>query len=45
MVKKKRWGKKYKDNRDWKSYNEQLVKRGEFYINPRFLNGWNEEIK
>ena len=45
MIKKKRWGKKYKDNRDWKSYNEQLVKRGEFYINPRFLSTWNKEIE
>lgn len=45
MVKNKRWGKKHKDKRDWKSYNESLIKRGEFYINPRFLYTWNEEIK
>lgn len=31
--------------RDWKSYNEKLVKRGEFYINPKFLSVWNDEIK
>jgi len=42
---KKRWGKKYKDKRKWKEYNKQLIKRGEFYVNPRFLNTWNEEIK
>lgn len=45
MAKKKRWGKKRKDNRDWKAYNKELVKRGEFYINPRFLETWNEEIQ
>lgn len=31
--------------RDWKSYNEGLIKRGEFYINPKFLSVWNEEVK
>ncbi|MBI2647399.1 IS5 family transposase [Candidatus Woesearchaeota archaeon] len=45
MIKRKRWGKKFKDNRNWKEYNEKLVKRGEFYINPRFLETWLEEIK
>lgn len=45
MAKKKRWGKKFKDKRNWKEYNEKLVKRGEFYINPRFLETWLTEIK
>lgn len=45
MKKRKRWGKKYKDKRDWKVYNKELIKRGEFYINPKFLSTWNEEIK
>lgn len=45
MAKRKRWGKKFKDNRNWKEYNEKLVKRGEYYINPRFLETWLEEIK
>lgn len=44
MAKRKRWGKKYADNRNWKEYNEQLVKRGEFYINPRFLETWIQEV-
>jgi hypothetical protein len=35
----------YEDKRNWKLYNEQLVKRGEFYLNPRFLTTWNDEIK
>ena len=41
--KRKRWGKKYEDNRDWKDYNEELVSGGEYYINPRFLDTWLEE--
>ena len=45
MPKKKRWGKKYKDKRDWKVANEKLIKRGEFYINPIFIDTWLEEIK
>src|SRR3989344_2711345 len=45
MDKKKRWGKKHEDKRDWKEYNKHLIKRGEFYINPRFLDTWNQEIE
>lgn len=45
MVRKKRWGKKYIDKRDWKSYNAKLVKRGEFYISPAFMDNWLGEIK
>ncbi len=33
------------DKRDWKQYNQQLIRRGEFYINPKFLSTWNDEIK
>lgn len=40
----KRWGKKYEDKRDWKVCNQKLVNRGEFYINPAFLNTWLAEI-
>ena len=43
--KRKRWGKKYEDKRDWKAYNKELVKRGEFYINPRFLDTWLKETR
>jgi len=45
MVKKKRWGKKFEDNRDWKKYNRHLIQRGVFYIDPCFLDTWLEEIK
>ena len=44
-MKRKRWGKKHEDERDWKQYNEALVQRGEFYLNPRFLDTWLKEIK
>ncbi len=44
MVKKERWGKKFEDKRDWKEYNCKLVKRGEYYINPRFLETWLDEV-
>jgi len=32
-------------DRNWKEYNEKLVKRGEFYIRPIFLAKWKFEIK
>ena len=35
----------YVDKRDWKKYNEELVIRGYFYINPVFLETWNDEIR
>lgn len=44
MVQKKRWGKKFSDKRNWKEYNEHLIKRGEFYINPKFIDNWFDEI-
>ena len=45
MAHKKRWGKKRKDNRNWKEVNKKLVKRGEFYINPSFLDNWIGEVR
>lgn len=33
------------DRRNWKEYNEHLIRRGEFYINPTFLETWDEEIE
>jgi hypothetical protein len=42
--KKKRRRKKYKDKRNWKEYNQKLIKRGEFYINPQFLETWLKDI-
>lgn len=31
--------------RNWPKYNQNLIKRGEFYLNPQFLSSWNKEIK
>lgn len=31
--------------RDWREYNEQLVRRGEFYLSPDFLKSWDEELE
>ncbi len=45
MAKRKRWGKKYADKRDWKKENKKYVIRGEFYINPVFLDTWINEVK
>ena len=39
-----RWGSKFVDKRDWKRYNEQLVIRGEFYLDLSFMDGWNDEL-
>lgn len=44
-MKRKRWGKKYVDRRNWKEENEKYVKRGEFYINPVFLDNWIKEVE
>ena len=40
----KRWGKKFKDKRVWPEYNAQLVKRGEFLLDLRFVKRWDKEL-
>jgi hypothetical protein len=42
---KKKRKKKYKDKRNWKNYNSKLIKRGEFYIHPKFLETWIKDVK
>jgi hypothetical protein len=44
MTKSKRWGKKFKDKRNWKIYDEELVLRGEFYFDFDFLENWDEDL-
>lgn len=39
-----RWGKKFVDKRDFRVYNEQLVKRGECLLALDFVEGWNAEL-
>lgn len=36
---------KIKDNRNWKQYNEELVVRGEFYLDLKFVSNWNKELE
>jgi len=43
-MKTKRWGDTYFDRRNWKTYNEQLVKRGEFFLDLNFVENWQEEL-
>jgi IS5 family transposase len=40
----KRWG-SYEDKRDWREYNERLVKRGEMYLSLDFLESWEKDLK
>jgi len=40
----KRWGKKYKDERDWVIYNEELVVRGEFLLDLDWVESWDKEL-
>ncbi len=44
MAKKKRWGKKFVDKRDWKVENEKGVVRGEFLFDLEFVKSWNKEL-
>jgi len=30
--------------RDWRAYNEELVVRGEFYLDFGFVTNWNREL-
>ena len=40
-----RWGKPYKDRRDWKEYNEELVIRGKMIFDLDFRDQWESELK
>lgn len=42
--KKKRWGKKFIDKRDWPVVNEQLVKRGEYWFDLEWVREWDTEL-
>ena len=34
-----------KKKRDWRKYNEELVRRGELLFDPDFLSGWQRELE
>ena len=38
-----RWGKKFVDNRDWPKYSEELVVRGEFLLDLKWVKSWDKE--
>lgn len=44
-TKRERWGKRFRDNRNWKIYHEELITRGEFFIDLNFLENWDNELK
>ncbi|MGI0140728.1 MAG: hypothetical protein ACREBT_06255 [Thermoplasmata archaeon] len=39
-----RWGTPYRDHRDWPTYNESLVVRGEFYLDLAPFRSWDQEL-
>lgn len=42
----KRFGKRtYKDNRNWKKYNEELVVRWTFFLDFSFVENWDKELE
>ncbi|MFH1642533.1 MAG: IS5/IS1182 family transposase [Nanoarchaeota archaeon] len=41
----KRWGKKKKYKRDWQKYNEELIRRGTFYLDFEWAKGWKRELR
>mgnify|MGYP001571618983 FL=1 len=45
MPKPERWGKKFKDKRDWAEYNSKLIKRGEWFFDFSFLESISEELR
>lgn len=45
MAKVERWGKKFKDRRDWADYNEKLTKRGTWFFDFSFLAKIKDELK
>jgi len=45
MPKLERWGKEFKDKRDWVEYNSRLIKRGEWFFDFSFLESISQELK
>lgn len=45
MPKLERWGKEFKDKRDWVEYNSKLIKRGEWFFDFSFLESIPKELK
>jgi Transposase DDE domain len=45
MAQIRRWGKEYVDRRNWKEYNESLVRRGEVLLDFDMLDEWQDELR
>jgi len=43
-TKRERWGKEFKDHRNWEVYHEELIIRGEFFFDFYFLDNWDDEL-
>ena len=39
-----RWGKTFKDTRNWPVYNDQLVRRGEYWLDFDWIENWDPEL-
>jgi hypothetical protein len=39
-----RWGKTFKDTRNWSVYNDQLVRRGEYWLDLDRIENWDLEL-
>jgi len=44
MAQIRRWGGEYVDKRNWREYNESLVRRGEILLDFSVLDEWKEEL-
>ncbi len=40
-----RWGNKFIDKRNWPRYNRQLVKRGEYLLELKWVGSWSSELE
>lgn len=45
MAKNERWGNPFEDKRDWKQYQEELVKRYEIYLDLDWVDSWQVELE
>ncbi len=43
-MQKERWGKKFINKCNWKEYSEELVVRGEFFLDMDWVKSWNKEL-
>jgi Transposase DDE domain len=44
MAQNKRWGNPFEDKRDWKEYQQELVKRYEIYLDLDWVDSWKDEL-